>query len=91
MSPSALQVVSRVKSLPPSLNSVFVTTEAVRGSSGGRSSGEAQLVEFAHAGSSQSFPEHGRRQSHDPQTTSDPAGEGEGSHAGGGAEDGGGQ
>ena len=70
---------------------VLVMTETIWCGGDGRSSGEAQLVEFSHSGSSQPFPEHGRRQPHDPQTTPDAAGESEGAHAGGGAADRGGQ
>lgn len=70
---------------------VLLTTETIWCGGDGRSSGEAQLVEFSHSGSSQPFPEHGRRQSHDPQTTPDAAREGEGAHPGGGAPDRGGQ
>ncbi|TNN23302.1 hypothetical protein EYF80_066579 [Liparis tanakae] len=66
-------------------------TAAVWSGGGGRGSGPAQLAELSHSGPSQSLPEHGRRQPHDPQTTSRPAGEGEGPRPGRGAEDGGGQ
>lgn len=82
-----MSAAAAVQETPAGLRVILsLPAEAICGGSG-RSSGPTRLAEFSHSGPGQPLPEHGRRQPHDPQTTSDPAGQGQDPNAGGGAED----